>query len=46
MAVREYPFSGVRAALLRIAEGPAADVLISVECLQALRSHPEILGWI
>jgi uncharacterized protein (TIGR02646 family) len=44
-AVREYPFSGVLAALLRIAEGPAADVLISAECLQATRSCPEILSW-
>src|SRR5262249_26099662 len=44
--VREHPFSGVLAALLRIAEGPAADVLISAECLQALQSHPEIFSWI
>jgi len=45
-AVREYPFSGVLAALLRIAEGPAADVLIPPECLQAIRSRPEIPDWI
>ncbi|HEY2294308.1 MAG TPA: HNH endonuclease [Thermoanaerobaculia bacterium] len=45
-AVKRHPFSGVLAALLQIAEGPAADVLIPAECLQALRSHPEILGWI
>jgi hypothetical protein len=44
-AVREYPFSGVLTALLRIAEGPAPD-LISVECLQAIRSRPEILDWV
>ncbi|PYQ59164.1 MAG: HNH endonuclease, partial [Acidobacteria bacterium] len=44
-AVREYPFSGVLAALLRIAVGPAADFLVSAECLRAIRSRPEILGW-
>jgi hypothetical protein len=44
-AVREYPFAGVLAALLRIAVGPAADLLISVECLHALRSYPEMADW-
>jgi uncharacterized protein (TIGR02646 family) len=44
-AVCRHPFAGVFAALLRIAEGPAADLLIAVECLQAIRSYPEIFGW-
>jgi hypothetical protein len=44
--VREHPFAGVLAALLQIAEGPAAADLISAECLQATRSCPEILDWI
>jgi hypothetical protein len=45
-AVRRHPFAGVFAALLRIATGPDADLLIAGECLQAIRSYPEILGWI
>ncbi|MEO6192864.1 MAG: HNH endonuclease [Thermoanaerobaculia bacterium] len=44
-AIREHPFAGVLVALLRIAAGPAADLLISGECLQAIRSHPEIFDW-
>lgn len=44
-AVREYPYAGVLAALLRIAAGPDADLLIAVECLQAIQSYPEIFGW-
>lgn len=43
--IREHPFSGVLAALLRIAESPAADLLVSAEFLQAIQSHPEILSW-
>ncbi len=45
-AVRQQPFSGVFAAFLRIAKGPAARVLIGEECLQILRDHPEIEGWL
>jgi uncharacterized protein (TIGR02646 family) len=44
--VREHPFAGVLAALLRIAQGPNADSLVSPECLQAIQTHPEILSWI
>jgi hypothetical protein len=45
-AVREQPFSGVLAAFLRIAKGPAAKTLIGEECLQVLSNHPEIEGWL
>lgn len=45
-AIREQPFSGVFAAFLRIARGPAAEKLIGQECLQILRDHPEIETWL
>jgi uncharacterized protein (TIGR02646 family) len=45
-AIRQQPFSGVFAAFLRIAEGPAAGVLIGDECLRALRENPEIEDWL
>jgi hypothetical protein len=45
-AVREYPFAGVLAALLRIAAGPDAGLLVAGECLQALQRSPEIWNWI
>jgi uncharacterized protein (TIGR02646 family) len=44
-AVRTHPFSGVLAALLRIASGPDADLLIDGECLRVLRNRPEIGTW-
>jgi uncharacterized protein (TIGR02646 family) len=44
-AVREHPFAGVLAALLRMAAGPDADLLVSGECLQVIRDHPEVSGW-
>jgi uncharacterized protein (TIGR02646 family) len=45
-AVREYPFAGVLAALLRIATGPDAALLVAGECLQALQRCPEVWDWI
>jgi uncharacterized protein (TIGR02646 family) len=45
-AIREQPFSGVFAAFLRIARSPGARMLIGDECLQVLRDHPEIEGWL
>jgi uncharacterized protein (TIGR02646 family) len=45
-ALRQQPFSGVFAAFLRIAKGPAAKQLIGDECLQVLRDHPEIEDWL
>jgi hypothetical protein len=45
-AVREYPFAGVLAALLRIAAGPDADLLVAGECLQAFQRCPEVWDWI
>jgi uncharacterized protein (TIGR02646 family) len=45
-AARRHPFAGVLAALLQISQSPDVDFLVSAECLQAIRSHPEILGWI
>ena len=45
-ALRQQPFSGVFAAFLRIAKGPAARLLIGDECLQVLRDHPEIEDWL
>ena len=45
-AVREYPFAGVLAALLRIAAGPAADDLVHGECLAVLRRHQHIGSWV
>ena len=44
-AVRRHPFAGVLAALLRIAKGPDADLLVNPECLEAIREHPEIAAW-
>jgi uncharacterized protein (TIGR02646 family) len=43
---RTSPFSGVLAAFLRIAAGPAAGRLISPECLAVLHTHPEISTWL
>lgn len=43
---RTSPFSGVLAAFLSIATGPAARRLLTPECLAVLRSHPEIATWI
>lgn len=43
--VRDHPFAGVLVALLRIAAGPDADLLIARECLQVIRDHPEVDGW-
>lgn len=42
--VREYPFAGVLAALLRIVTSPGA-VLVSADCLEAIEAFPEIRGW-
>jgi uncharacterized protein (TIGR02646 family) len=44
-AVRNHPFAGVFAALLRIASGPDAGLLVDRECLQILELHPEIETW-
>jgi uncharacterized protein (TIGR02646 family) len=44
-AVRNHPFAGVFAALLRMAAGPDADLLIDGDCLQVLQSRPEIGTW-
>ena len=44
-AVRRYPFAGVLAALLKIASGPDADLLIAADCLDAIRNRPEIGNW-
>lgn len=43
--VRNHPFAGVLAALVRIANGPDADLLIEAKCLSAIQQYPEILGW-
>lgn len=43
--VQRYPFSGVFAYMLRIAEGPGAE-LIDPECRQVLENHPEIRTWL
>jgi uncharacterized protein (TIGR02646 family) len=45
-ALRRYPFSGVFAAFLRIAESRSARRFLTPECLAVLRSHPEIATWI
>lgn len=45
-AVRQLQFSGVFAAFLRIAQGPAAKALIGEDCLQILADHPEIATWL
>ena len=44
--VRRHPFAGVFAHLLEISQGPGAELLISAECRQALRTCPEIRGWL
>ena len=44
-AVRNHPFAGVLAALLRMAAGPDANLLIDGDCLQVLQSRPEIGTW-
>ena len=44
-AVRNHPFAGVFAALVRIASGPDADLLIDRDCLRVLRERPEIDNW-
>jgi uncharacterized protein (TIGR02646 family) len=44
-AIRNHPFAGVFAALLRIASGPEADLLVDEKCLKALRAHSEIVTW-
>lgn len=43
--IREHPFAGVFAALLRIAAGPNADLLIDEDCLRVIQSRPEIGTW-
>jgi uncharacterized protein (TIGR02646 family) len=43
--VRQHPFAGVLAALIRMAEGPNADLLIGPECLQVFAEYPEIRTW-
>jgi uncharacterized protein (TIGR02646 family) len=43
--VRNYPFAGVFAALLRIAAGPDAALLVEETCLAALRECPDVLTW-
>jgi uncharacterized protein (TIGR02646 family) len=45
LTVRQYPFAGVFAALLRMAESADADLLIEARCLRALRDFPEICAW-
>lgn len=45
-AIQQLQFSGVFAAFLQIAKGPAAKILIGDECLQILRDHPEIEDWL
>jgi uncharacterized protein (TIGR02646 family) len=42
---RNHPFAGVLAALLRIAAGADADLLIEARCLRAIQEFPEILDW-
>lgn len=44
--VRNYPFAGVLAVLLRFAGGPDADLLIEAKCLRGMRDYPEILAWL
>lgn len=43
--VREHPFASVLAALVRIAQGPAAEDHLHPRCLGAIRQFPEILTW-
>jgi uncharacterized protein (TIGR02646 family) len=45
-AIKQLQFSGVFAAFLRIAKGPAARLLVGDACLQILQDHPEIEGWL
>jgi uncharacterized protein (TIGR02646 family) len=42
--VRNHPFAGVLASLIRIATGPE-PALLDAECLAAIQHHPEILSW-
>jgi uncharacterized protein (TIGR02646 family) len=42
---RNHPFAGVLTALLRIAAGDDADLLIEARCLRAIQDFPEILAW-
>jgi len=44
--VQRSPFAGVMVALLRVATSPAATLLISADCLQTIREHPEIKRWV
>lgn len=44
-SVRNNRFSGVFAALMKIAQGLDADLIIRPEFLAAIRHHPEILTW-
>jgi uncharacterized protein (TIGR02646 family) len=43
--IRDYPFAGIFSALLRMASGPNADLLIDGECLRVIQSRPEIGTW-
>lgn len=45
MTIRNYPFAGVLTALLRMAVGVDADLLIEARCLRAIQDFPEILAW-
>ncbi|MDI1445340.1 hypothetical protein [Polyangium sp. 6x1] len=45
-ALCEYPQVSVFAAILRVAEGTAAEDFLSPECLEALAAHPEIKSWL
>jgi uncharacterized protein (TIGR02646 family) len=45
LTVRNHPFAGVLAALLRIAASSDADLLIEARCLRALRDFPETRAW-
>ncbi|MFY9820243.1 MAG: HNH endonuclease [Thermoanaerobaculia bacterium] len=44
-AVRSHPFAGVFVALLWMASGPDADLLIDQDCLRVLRGRSEISTW-
>ncbi|HEX6900856.1 MAG TPA: HNH endonuclease [Thermoanaerobaculia bacterium] len=43
--VRQHPFAGVLAALIRMARGPDAELLIGRDGLQVFAAHPEIRTW-
>lgn len=45
LTVRNHPFAGVLTALLHIAAGADADLLIEARCLRAIQDFPEILAW-